>query len=99
MSLENKYFVASFFILFIVLFSIIYVYGSAHTTPTGRRTQRVQRTEKDKKEKKEQDEGKRLCISAIISIVASLFMVGLVYGYFYYRQHHLKVYLDGGFYD
>ncbi len=85
MSLENKYFVASFFILFIVLFSIIYVYGSAKRT--------------DKKNKKEQDEGKRLCISTIISIVASLFIVGLVYGYFYYRQHHLKVYLDGGFYD
>ena len=97
MSLDNKYFVASFFILFIVLFSIIYVYGSAHTE--NRRTERVQRTDKDKKEKKEQDEGKRLCISAIISIVASLFMVGMVYGYFYYRQHHLKVYLDGGFYD
>jgi len=85
MSLENKYFVASFFILFIVLFSIIYVYGSTKRT--------------DKKNKKEQDEGKRLCISTIISIVASLFIVGLVYGYFYYRQHHLKVYLDGGFYD
>lgn len=85
MSLENKYFVASFFILFIVLFSIIYVYRSASRT--------------DKKNKKEQDEGKRLCISTIISIVASLFIVGLVYGYFYYRQHHLKVYLDGGFYD
>ena len=84
MSLENKYFVASFFILFIVLFGIIYAYGSASRTGGG---------------KKKQDEGKTLCISAIISIVASLFIVGLVYGYFYYRQHHLKVYLDGGFYD
>ena len=89
MSLENKYFVASFFILFIVLFGIIYAYRSAKRTgasPKGNK-------------KEDEDEGKRLCISAIISIVASLFIIGVVYGYFYYRQHHVKVYMDGDFYD
>ena len=85
MSLKNKYFVALFFILFIILFGIIYTYSSGAS--------------RTNKKKEDEDEGKRLCISAIISIVASLFIIGVVYGFFYYRKHHVKVYLDEDFYD
>lgn len=77
-----RYFVISFFILFIILFGLVYyIKGNNNNS-----------------DKKKEDDGKRLFLSLVTSLFVSLIVVGIAYGYFYYRQN-AKVYLDEDFYD
>jgi len=76
-----RYFVISFFILFIILFGLVYSIRGNNNS-----------------DKKKEDDGKRLFLSLVTSLFVSLIVVGVAYGYFYYRQN-AKVYLDEDFYD